>query len=58
MSGYRTFAIAGLGNMGSFLASEFLKLKSTGTIDSVTVLTRLVRLGFTSICTDLSTDSC
>ena len=44
MSGYKSFAIAGLGNLGTFLVSEFVKLKSAGTIESVSILTRKVRL--------------
>lgn len=44
MSGYKSFAVAGLGNFGTFLATEFIKLRSAGTIDSVSILTRLVRI--------------
>ena len=44
MSGYKTFAIAGAGQLGSFFAAEFLKAKAEGTIQELVLLTRAVRL--------------
>jgi hypothetical protein len=41
-SNYRSFAIWGAGNLEKPLVIELLKHKSTGDIDSVTVLTRPV----------------
>ena len=43
MSGYKSFAIAGLGNIGVFLAEEFLKAKQAGTVSELVLLTRAVR---------------
>ncbi|KDQ57212.1 hypothetical protein JAAARDRAFT_35819 [Jaapia argillacea MUCL 33604] len=40
MSGYKTFAIAGAGNIGAFIVEEYLKLKEGGILTSVIVLTR------------------
>ncbi|TFK47419.1 NAD-P-binding protein [Heliocybe sulcata] len=40
MSGFKTIALAGAGNIGKFIAEELLKLKASGTITSVVVLTR------------------
>ncbi|KDQ62723.1 hypothetical protein JAAARDRAFT_190011 [Jaapia argillacea MUCL 33604] len=40
MSGFKKFAVAGAGNIGRFIAEELLKLKQTGVVSSVVVLTR------------------
>ncbi|KAI5119130.1 hypothetical protein M0805_005736 [Coniferiporia weirii] len=40
MSAYKTFAVAGAGNLGSVIVEELLKLKDAGTITSVIILTR------------------
>ncbi|KZT25502.1 NAD-P-binding protein [Neolentinus lepideus HHB14362 ss-1] len=40
MSGFKHFAIAGAGNLGSFIAEEFLKLKEAGVVATVLILTR------------------
>ncbi|KAI0321735.1 NAD-P-binding protein [Amylostereum chailletii] len=40
MSGYTTFAIAGLGHIGPYIAAEFLKAKANGTVKEVIILTR------------------
>lgn len=42
MSGFKNFAIAGLGTVGSHIARELLKLKNEGKVDNVTILTRSV----------------
>jgi hypothetical protein len=42
MSGFKNFAIAGLGTVGSYIARELLKLKDEGKVDNVTILTRSV----------------
>lgn len=42
MSGFKNFAIAGLGTVGSHIARELLKLKTEGKVDNVTILTRSV----------------
>jgi uncharacterized protein YbjT (DUF2867 family) len=42
MSGYRNFTIAGSGHVGRHIVRELLKLKSTGKVDNVTILTRSV----------------
>ena len=42
MSVYKSFAIAGVGSIGIYLADEFLKAKSAGTVDEVVLLTRIV----------------
>jgi uncharacterized protein YbjT (DUF2867 family) len=43
MPGFRNFALAGLGTVGSHIVRELLKLKNAGKIDNVTILTRSVR---------------
>ncbi|KZT25477.1 NAD-P-binding protein [Neolentinus lepideus HHB14362 ss-1] len=40
MSGFKTFALAGAGNLGQFIAEELLKLKASGAVSSLLVLTR------------------
>jgi len=40
MSGYRNFTIAGSGHVGRHIVRELLKLKNTGKVDNVTILTR------------------
>ncbi|KDQ62724.1 hypothetical protein JAAARDRAFT_171316 [Jaapia argillacea MUCL 33604] len=40
MSGFKNFAVAGAGNIGRFIVEELLKLKHTGAVSSVVVLTR------------------
>jgi len=40
MSGFRNFALIGLGTVGSHIVRELLKLKNAGKIDNVTILTR------------------
>ncbi|TFK48159.1 NAD-binding protein [Heliocybe sulcata] len=40
MSGYKTFTVAGAGNIGQLIVEELLKFKSPGGVSSVTVLTR------------------
>ncbi|KAI0258998.1 NAD-P-binding protein [Gloeopeniophorella convolvens] len=40
MSGYKTFAIAGAGNIGRPLIEQFLKAKAEGVVDEVVVLSR------------------
>lgn len=42
MSGYKTFAFTGAGNIGKGLIEEFVKLKEAGTVQSVIALTRAV----------------
>ncbi len=42
MSGYKNFAIVGVGLFGSFVLRELLKDKAAGTINEVVVLTRQV----------------
>lgn len=44
MSGYKNFAIAGVGNIGSVIADEFLKAKAARTVDKVIILSRPVCL--------------
>ncbi|EJD07548.1 NAD-binding protein [Fomitiporia mediterranea MF3/22] len=40
MSGYKTFAVAGAGNLGKFVVEELLSKKNSGVISSVILLTR------------------
>ncbi|KZO98446.1 NAD-P-binding protein [Calocera viscosa TUFC12733] len=40
MSGYKTFAVAGAGAIGSIIVDELLKEKAAGKVDKVVVLTR------------------
>ncbi|KAI0259726.1 NAD-P-binding protein [Gloeopeniophorella convolvens] len=42
MSGYRTFAIAGAGNIGGPLIEQFLRAKADGLVDDIVVLSRAV----------------
>jgi hypothetical protein len=44
MSGYKNFAIVGTGVTGSFIVSQLLKYKATGTVNEVIVLICEVRL--------------
>ncbi|KZT25505.1 NAD(P)-binding protein [Neolentinus lepideus HHB14362 ss-1] len=39
MSGFKNFAVAGVGRIGEFIAEELLKLKSEGRVSSVIILT-------------------
>ncbi|KAI0060609.1 NAD-P-binding protein [Artomyces pyxidatus] len=43
MSGFRTFALAGAGGIGTFIIWELLKAKAAGTVEKVAILTRPVR---------------
>ncbi|KZO95528.1 NAD-P-binding protein [Calocera viscosa TUFC12733] len=58
MVGYRTFAVAGAGNVGKFIIEELVKLREVGTVASVDVLTRspddpkLKELGVTGLKVD------
>ncbi|KZT21938.1 NAD-binding protein [Neolentinus lepideus HHB14362 ss-1] len=40
MSGFKNFAVAGVGHIGEFVVEELLKLKSDGRVSSVIILTR------------------
>ena len=42
MSGYKTFAIAGAGDIGAFIVDALLSKKNAGIISSVIVLSRSV----------------
>jgi len=58
MSTYKTFAVAGAGNVGKFIIEELVKLKAVGKVSSVEVLTRspddpkLKELGVTGLKVD------
>jgi uncharacterized protein YbjT (DUF2867 family) len=43
MSGYTNFAIAGAGNIGSYIVQQLLKDKGVGIIKEVVVLSRQVK---------------
>jgi uncharacterized protein YbjT (DUF2867 family) len=43
MSGYTNFAIAGAGNIGSYIVQQLLKDKASGIIKEVVVLSRQVK---------------
>ena len=43
MSGFKNFAIAGVGHIGGPILDELLKAKAAGTVDKIVVLTRPVR---------------
>lgn len=43
MSGFKTIAVAGAGNVGQFIIEELTKLKKEGVIDNVVQLSRSVR---------------
>lgn len=43
MSGYTNFAIAGAGNIGSYIVQQLLKDKGAGIINEVVVLSRQVK---------------
>ena len=43
MSGYKSFAVAGVGSIGTFFVDELIKLKKAGIVNSVSALTRPVR---------------
>ncbi|KDQ58343.1 hypothetical protein JAAARDRAFT_206289 [Jaapia argillacea MUCL 33604] len=49
MSDFKTFAVAGAGNIGHYIIEELLKLKHIGTVSSVVVLTRESSAGTPSI---------
>ncbi|KAI0267015.1 hypothetical protein BC834DRAFT_872160 [Gloeopeniophorella convolvens] len=40
MSGFRTFAVVGAGNVGGFIVEELLKKKAAGAIDEIIIVTR------------------
>ncbi|KAI0067600.1 NAD-P-binding protein [Artomyces pyxidatus] len=40
MSGFRNFAVAGAGGIGTFIVEELLKAKAAGTVDRIVILTR------------------
>jgi hypothetical protein len=42
MSTYKNFAIAGVGNVGMFIAQELLKQKTAGKANEITILTHKV----------------
>ena len=44
MSGFKNFAIVGVGNIGTYVLEELLIAKAEGIIDKVVILTRPVRL--------------
>jgi hypothetical protein len=44
MSDFKNFAIAGAGEIGSFIVRQFLQDKATGKVNEVVVLTRQVGL--------------
>lgn len=44
MSGYRNFAVVGAGNLGKYILDEFATKLAQGTISSVALLTRSVRI--------------
>ena len=46
MSGYKNFAVAGAGNIGSYIVQQLLKDKAARIIDEVVVLSRQVILFF------------
>ena len=41
---FRSFAVIGAGNIGGFIIAELLRLKAIGTVSSVTVVSRSVRV--------------
>ena len=41
---FRSFAVVGAGNIGSFIIDELLRLKVIGTVSSITVVSRSVRI--------------
>ena len=43
-TGYRTFAFAGVGNLGTYFVEAFLDAKAAGDVGDVLVLVRLVRI--------------
>ena len=42
MSGYTNFAVAGAGNIGTFIIQQLLEDKAAGTVKEVVILTRQV----------------
>lgn len=48
MSGYKSFAVVGAGEIGSFIIRQLLKEKVAGTVNDIVVLTRQVSLVFES----------
>ena len=42
MSGYKSIAVAGAGNVGQFIIEELIKIKNAGGIDEVVQLSRSV----------------
>ena len=44
MSGYKNFAVVGAGNLGKYILDEFATKLAQGTISSVALLTRSVRI--------------
>ncbi|EJD07569.1 NAD-binding protein [Fomitiporia mediterranea MF3/22] len=64
MSGYKTFAVAGAGNLGKLVVEELLKKKTNGVVSSVAFLTRksdehndLVEKGAKRVVVDYSSQS-
>ena len=45
---FRSFAVVGAGNIGSFVIAELLRLKAIGTVSSVTVVSRSVSVTYLS----------
>jgi saccharopine dehydrogenase-like NADP-dependent oxidoreductase len=43
MSGYTNFAVAGAGNIGSYIVQQLLREKSAGIVNEVVVLSRKVK---------------
>jgi hypothetical protein len=48
MSGYKNFAVAGAGKIGSFIIRQLITDKAAGTVNDVIVLTRQANLVSTS----------
>lgn len=44
MSGYKSFAISGLGNLGIYIAQDLLKERRAGNVTDILLLTRAVRI--------------
>jgi len=64
MSGYKTFAVAGAGNLGKIIVEELAKLKKEGAVSAIKVLTRsadthadLVALGVEPLTVDYTSAS-
>jgi glutamate dehydrogenase/leucine dehydrogenase len=46
MSGFKNFAVSGIGNVGQYFVDELLNYKEAGKLGEVSVLTREVRVAF------------